>query len=39
MFVHIGAYERAEIRDLNEGHKISYKVSKQAHGQVGGGQT
>jgi cold shock CspA family protein len=38
VFVHIGAYERAEMRDLNEGHKISYEVS-QAHGQVGGGQT
>ena len=28
MFVHIGAYERAEMRDLNEGHKISYEVSQ-----------
>jgi cold shock protein len=26
VFVHIGAYERAGLRDLNEGHKISYDV-------------
>jgi CspA family cold shock protein len=25
VFVHIGAYERAGMRDLNEGHKISYE--------------
>jgi hypothetical protein len=26
VFVHIGAVQRAETRDLNEGHKISYDV-------------
>ena len=26
MFVHIGAVERAGMRDLNEGQKISYEV-------------
>jgi cold shock CspA family protein len=26
VFVHMGAVERAGMRDLNEGHKISYDV-------------
>jgi 'Cold-shock' DNA-binding domain len=29
VFVHIGAVERAGMRDLNEGQKISYEVSQK----------
>jgi CspA family cold shock protein len=40
VFVHISAVERAGMRDLNEGQKISYDLCRgQAHRQVVGGQS
>ena len=39
MFVHIRAVERAGMRDLNEGQKISYDVVADKRRRVVGGQS
>ena len=39
VFVHISAVERAGMRDLNEGQKISYDVVADKRRQVVGGQS
>ena len=39
VFVHISAVERAGMRDLNEGQKISYDIVADKRRQVVGGQS